>query len=221
MPVRDICDGDPAEVFRDPRSLCRVTDLPDPVADAVVGYEIIERRLLLCLRHDCLQIRITPVCKEDGAGLGAADVHVPDAVLLLFLPCVLMLPDDIVQIVVHRGAGNYACLTAARHDLHKGAGLDCLLINIEGGRLVLHEGTVSDLRLQHVPGLLISLVGIHVEVVAELGLRAVDVQEGKRVPLHCLLRFFSVIYVVRQRSHPAHHVRVRADTAECLYFCHK
>ena len=55
------------------------------------------------------------VAQENGTCLGREPVHVSDAVLLLGLDCIFMLPAHAVQIIIHRGQGRYTCLGAFPH----------------------------------------------------------------------------------------------------------
>ena len=113
MSVRNVGGRNRPEALRDSRNLCLIRNTPHAVANAVLTHKIVKRRLLLGARLAGLQSLGAAIGEEDGAGLRVHDVHVAYAIPLLFLSRVFVLPNHLIQVVVHRRAGDQTGLAVS------------------------------------------------------------------------------------------------------------
>ena len=144
------------------------------------------------------QCFVSAIAQKDRPGLRVAHIHVPDAVLLLFLPRILVLFDDAVLIIVNGGHGDNAALRAPPEGL---------FIQVITGLFLLHKVPRVDALPQKIMRLLVHLWRIHVGIRRKLRLRPVDFQET------ALMRFG-----VRACLFPAEHVIGKAGDLLCQFF---
>jgi hypothetical protein len=189
MPVRYIDRIHFGKSFSDRRNRRRFINAPDPVHNAVIGRKIIQRRFLHGLLHLCLNVSSSPVSQKYGAGLRIADIHMADSVGFLLRPCILMLFNNLIFVIVHGSTGTDSRLRTPVHNE---------FINIISRR-IFHDKFAPLCHLfQHFPRPFINFRRIHIIVFRELRLRPVDTQKRKRVARGLLPRLFSVVYIIRQ-----------------------
>ena len=165
MAVCDVNVPDSRKCFLYLPDICRILHDPDPVSDAVGGYEIIFRLFFLGFFHDPVNNAAGAVSQKDRSRLGIACVYVADPVLLLFRSCIFMLFDHPGFIIVNRGAG---------HDPGLGPAVHCQFINIVARRLVPDKISFFYHIPQSIMSSLIYLRRIHTYRIVKLCFRPVD-----------------------------------------------
>ena len=134
-----------------------------------------------------------------------------DPVLLLVGPGVLVLFDDIVVVVVDRGAGDDAGLGPAAH----GLGID-----IVAGGLVLDEAALADPAVQEVARLPVDAVVIDVDAFGQGGLGPVDREEGPRMVLYIGAGLLPGVDVIGKGGDLRCQAGRGSAGAEGAYICH-
>ena len=175
--VRDVELLDAAEGLHDGRGLLG-GGRPDGVADAIGSGEAEEglagARSLGRGGDQGVDAGVRRVGQEDGAGLGAQLHDVARAVVLLVLPRLLVLEDDVVLVLVHGERGGDARLDVGAH-------LEPVQVE---GRSVLDEQRGGVAEAGEVgPGGLVDDVRVVVRVRRQLDLRTRDAQVAQRVAL--------------------------------------
>ena len=122
-----------------------------------------------------------------------------------------MLLDDVVPVVVHAGAG---------HDAHLGAAVHHLLVDVIAGRCVLDVNALLLHLVQAGGGSLIDLLGIHIHILRQVDLGAVNAHEGIGVVLHIVPGLLGVHNIIGQRGHLVHQLGDGAHGTEGAYNSH-
>ena len=179
-----VCDINPVNACKGLPDHCNLGFLrndPDPVPHFSLRNKITNRSLLLHSACHGIDRLIVTIGKKNRTRLGIAGIHVPDPVLLLCFYGVLMLLDYAALIIVNGGTRGNSGLTAS---------LPGLLIQIKAGLLILKEGSVLHLLLQHFSSLYIDGVLIGSDLFRKDRLCAVNGKERIRMVLYILSGFF-------------------------------
>ena len=207
MPVGDVGAGHAAEHELEGLDGLRAPHAPYGLADALAVGEVVERLRGARARHEEREGGLVSVGEEDGPGLAAGRLDVADAVVLLVAARELVALDGAVHVIVER---------AGRDDARLGT--PALLEPIEVVALVgvAHEGAVGGALLEDAAGGGVDVVGVHVVVGPEGGLRAVDGQEARGVVGDEGRGLVAVEDVVGQRGELRGAVGVGAQAGERL-----
>jgi len=211
--VGDVGDRDPREelleLVGDARRMGG--DLPDRVADAVGGNEVVERRGAAGVRDDQVDRLVVAVGQERRARVRLQRLDVPRPVVLLVRARLLVLLEDAGEVVLGVEGRDDAGLAVCAHRL---------AVGVELRLRVAHERAA---REKPVEGLLRLRVGLgrgRRRAVGEVDLRTRDVEEALRVSGGEGLRLHRVDHVIRNGRdrgrvrHVRPHGRERADFHE-------
>ena len=187
-----ICNIDLINFRKSLQHLCDIISVrnePDSMGNAILRNKIIDRSFFFCFCHNLSNLLMITISKKDRARLCADSIHMTDSVRFLFCSGILMLLDHIVLIIINGSAGHNAGLRTAVH---------CQLIDIIVFLLIPDKSAV----VHHIPEkllcLIISFLGIHIEIIRKLRLRTVNIQKGIRIALYRFLGFLSVINIIGQ-----------------------
>ena len=211
VPVGDVDGIHAGKSLLNSGDFVRIRDQPDAVAHVSRGNKIADGRLLHVSGLDLADPVIVSVGQEDRPGVGAAGVHVADAVLLLVGSRVLVLADDAALVVVRGRQRRDAGLRAAVHRLR---------VDVEGGRVVLHQQFLADPVVQQIGRGCVYLVAVEIRPLGELRLRAVHREEGQRVLAHDLPRLGGAHDVIGKRRDPVLIASGRAIRPKRSDVCH-
>ena len=194
MPVRNINGRNLLKARLYGLNFMLIPDYPYPVPHAVLRDKITGRCLPLYPCRKLPQHIACPISEKDWARLHIADIHMPDAVLLLVRPGVLMLLNHVIQIIVNGRAGHDPRLAPPVHDL---------LIKIITGLFLLHKAACGNPLPQKPRRPLIDLGRISVNLAAKARLRTVNGKEGLRILPYGFRRLLPAVHIIRQRRDPA------------------
>ena len=127
------------------------------------------------------------------------------AVVLLVLPGLLVLPDQVALVVVDVHAADHAGLRAPVHDL---------AVEEEPRVRVLQQRPAGEELVQRAPGPGVDPGVVGVDVVGQIDVRAAHMEEAVRVPAGQLGRLGTVDDVIGDRRHLGGEIGVRADRTE-------
>ena len=170
----------------------RLRNPPDGVAYSVRRGEVVERRGLEDGRAQRGDIGTAAVGEKDRLRVGLEREHVPGAVVLLVLPGLLVLPDDVVLVVVDVDAAHDPGLRPPVHDL---------AIEVERRSLLADERPLGLEAVERRPGLGIDPGVVRIDVSGQIDVGPADVEEAVRVSLRQRGRFGPIHHVVGHRRH--------------------
>ncbi|OPZ62392.1 MAG: hypothetical protein BWY86_00413 [Candidatus Aminicenantes bacterium ADurb.Bin508] len=203
--VGDVEEGDGGEE-RDDLLLNRlVLDDPKGVDNAVWGGEVVLGSLLALRYEDGIQVLPAAVGEEDRSGLGVEGDDVAGPVDLLVFPGELVLLDDVLLVIFHRGACDETCLDVVAHLLP--VNVDVLLFVGNEDPFVYEAAEVFG-RL----GVDAVIVEVDTRVQVDLGLG--DVKERDRVGFGHLPGLFGAENIVGRGREPNGDLLVGSESFE-------
>ena len=176
--------------------------------DAVVGREIVERRLGASLGHDRVDRGIVLVGEKRGTRMRLENFDVARAVILLVLARLLVLLQDARQIFLRVEGRDDARLRMVAHDLP---------IGVEARRVVLDERTVRTKRIKGLAGLRVGFGRRTVRTVGHVDFRARDVQETLGISGCEGARLGGIDDIVWNSRNRRSELRLRTDSGERSY----
>ncbi len=132
------------------------------------------------------------VGEEHGLGMGFEREHVPGPVVLLVLPGLLVLPDNILLVVVDVHAADHAGLDPAAHDL---------AVEVQRRSAFAYQHALSDEAVECLPRRAIDPGIVWIDVWWEIDVRPPDVEEAVGIPQRQLTGLVPVHHVVGDRGH--------------------
>ena len=152
------------------------------------------------------------MCQIDRPCLGMAGLDMTDTVCFFLRPCILMTFDHMIQIVVYRSAGNYACLNMVSHTE---------LIDIIAGFHILVQISGIHQLPEKFSCLFIYLGAIHICPFRKICLRAVYPQKRQGMFLNLFDRLFPGKDIIGKGRNFCRLYRLGADGRKWFYNCHK
>ena len=135
-----------------------------------------------------------------------------DTVCLLLRPCILVAPDHMIQIIVHRRAGGYAGLHMFSHTE---------LIDVVTRLHILTQISCIHQLPEKLSCLFIYLGTVHIRPFRKICFRTIHPKKRQGMLLDFFNRFFSGKDIIGKGRDLGRLYRLRTDSRKWFYNCHK